>query len=175
MCVIGKDLLERLQREYRLVWPFDPAHFDGDGYVLSVAEDVTINYLDFENVVSLEFVHIPWFLVGYMTTKSKFGRLGLMFSNSAKAHSGFIGRIVLELTNVSKLHKPITISKGEPLIHLDFWTRLGKPSPYDGKYMYQHMSEEEIKMIEPFAIKSAKIESPEKILEIERPREQIRS
>jgi hypothetical protein len=66
--------------------------------------------------------------------------------NAAKVHSGFVGRIVLEVVNLNNEHKPILIKKGEPFMHLEFIKREGLPEPYHGEFMFQYMNENEIKM-----------------------------
>jgi dCTP deaminase len=84
-----------------------------------------------------------------LTAKSKFGRVGLSFLNAAKVHSGFVGRLALELVNLSNERTPITIRKGDPLIHIEFITRIGKPSPYMGEYQFQYMTDEEVQIYVP--------------------------
>ena len=69
--------------------------------------------------------------------------MGLSFLNAAKVHSGFIGRLALELVNLSNERQPITIKRGDPLMHIEFMTREGAPSPYAGAYMFQYMNSEE--------------------------------
>jgi dCTP deaminase len=146
MGILGADLLKELVKKYSAIYPSVEENFDGDGYVLTVREDVTLNYLEHRNMVSREVVFTPPQYVAHLTAKSKFGRLGLSFLNSAKVHSGFVGRLALELVNLSNERRPITISKGDPLIHIEFITREGKPSPYSGKYMFQYMDEREVDM-----------------------------
>jgi dCTP deaminase len=70
--------------------------------------------------------------------------MGLSFLNAAKVHSGFIGRLALELVNLSNERQPITIRRGDPLMHIEFMKREGEASPYNGGYMFQFMSEDEI-------------------------------
>ncbi|MEM2921313.1 MAG: hypothetical protein QXF26_03245, partial [Candidatus Bathyarchaeia archaeon] len=65
---------------------------------------------------------------------------------AAKVHSGFVGRLALELVNLSNERAPITIRKGDPLMHIEFITREGAPSPYDGEFMFQFMTQEESMM-----------------------------
>jgi dCTP deaminase len=84
-----------------------------------------------------------------MTAKSKYGRMGLSFLNAAKAHSGFIGRLVLELVNLSNDRRPITIKRGDPFMHIEFQTRQGEPSPYNGEYQFQYLTNDEIQMYIP--------------------------
>ena len=146
MGVIGKHELRELINEYNCIYPFDDKLLDGDGYILTVKDDITLNYLEHKNVISHEVVFTTPNYVAHLTAKSRYGRLGLSFLNAAKIHSGFIGRIVLEVVNLNNERKPITIKKGDPFMHVEFIARDGKPSPYDGEYQFQYMNEDEIKM-----------------------------
>jgi dCTP deaminase len=116
---------------------------DGDGYVLTVKEETTLQYLEHRNVTSHEIVFTPPAYVAHLTAKSKYGRMGLSFLNAAKVHSGFVGRLALELVNLHNERRPITIKKSDPLMHIEFMTRIGAPSPYTGAYMFQYMTEAE--------------------------------
>ncbi len=127
-----------------MINPSSEGNFDGDGYVLTVKEDRTLNYLEHRNVVSNEIVFVPPDFVAHLSAKSKYGRLGLSFLNSVKVHSGFVGRLVLELVNLSNERRPITIERGEPFMHIEFVRREGEPSPYSGRYMFQYMNDDEI-------------------------------
>jgi len=149
VCIIGKDKLVELIERYKCIYPFDMSLLDGDGYVLTVKDETTLNYLEHKNLISKEVVFTPPEYVAHLTAKSKFGRAGLSFLNAAKVHSGFVGRLALELVNLSNERTPITIRKGDPLIHIEFITRLGKPSPYVGEYQFQYMSDEEIRIYDP--------------------------
>ncbi|GBC73680.1 dCTP deaminase [archaeon HR04] len=144
MAVIGKDELTRLIERYKCIHPFNPMLLDGDGYILTVRDDVTLNYLEHKNVISYEVVFTPPNYVAHLTAKSRYGRLGLSFLNAAKVHSGFVGRIVLEVVNLNNERKPITIRQGEPFMHIEFIERIGKPSPYEGEYQFQYMSDDEV-------------------------------
>ena len=103
---------------------------DGDGYVLTVREETTLHYLEHINLISYEIVFTPSQYVAHLTAKSKYGRMGLSFLNAAKVHSGFVGRLALELVNLSNNRRPITIKLGDPFMHIEFLTREGDPSPY---------------------------------------------
>ncbi len=149
MCILGKDKLVELIEKYKCVYPFDLSLLDGDGYVLTVKDETTLNYLEHKNLISKEVVFAPPDYVAHLTAKSKYGRAGLSFLNAAKVHSGFVGRLALELVNLSNERKPITIRKGDPLIHIEFITRIGKPSPYMGEYQFQYMTDEEIHVYIP--------------------------
>lgn len=119
---------------------------DGDGYVLTVKDEVALNYLEHRNMISHEVVFTPPNYVAHLTAKSRYGRLGLSFLNAAKVHSGFIGRLALELVNLSNERTPIIIKRGDPLIHVEFISRSGEPSPYDGEFQFQYMDEHEVGM-----------------------------
>jgi len=141
--------LKELIEKYRCICPFDYNLLDGDSYVLTVRDETTLHYLEHRNIVSYEIVFTPPNLVAHLTAKSKYGRMGLSFLNAAKVHSGFVGRLALEVVNLNNDRKPITIKRGDPFMHIEFETREGAPSPYMGEYQFQYMTEEEIQMYTP--------------------------
>jgi len=143
LTVLGAPILRELVAKYNSIYPSDESAFDGDGYVLTVREDRTLHYLEHRNMISREIIFTPPDCVAHLTSKSRFGRLGLSFLNSVKVHSGFVGRLALELVNLSNERTPITIRQGDPLIHIEFIRREGAPEPYKGKYMFQFMDEAE--------------------------------
>jgi dCTP deaminase len=143
MTVVGKSILTELVEKYKVIAPTFPDGFDGDGYVLTVREDRTLNYLEHRNMISKEVIFTPPNFVAHLTAKSRFGRMGLSFLNSVKVHSGFVGRLALELVNLNNERSPITVKHGDPLIHIEFITREGEPAPYRGNYMFQYMNQEE--------------------------------
>lgn len=148
MCVIGRSELQKLVKRFKCVYPFEDRLLDGDGYVLTVKEETTLNYLEHRNLISHEVVFTPPSYVAHLTAKSRYGRLGLCFLNAAKVHSGYVGRLALELVNLNNDRKPITIKRGDPLIHIEFITRDGDASPYAGEYQFQYMTDEEVKVYE---------------------------
>ena len=149
MCILGKNKLVELIENYKAIYPFDYRLLDGDGYILTVKEETTLQYLEHKNINSHEIVFTPPTYVAHLTAKSKYGRMGLSFLNAAKVHSGFVGRIALELVNLSNDRHPITIKHGDPFMHIEFITREGDPSPYIGEYQFQDMTVEEKKMYIP--------------------------
>jgi dCTP deaminase len=149
MCVLGKDKLKELIDGYKVVYPYDYNLLDGDGYILTVREETTLHYMEHKNLISHEIVFVPPNYVAHLTAKSKYGRMGLSFLNAAKVHSGFIGRLALELVNLSNDHHPIVIKRGDPFMHVEFVTREGQPSPYMGEYQFQYMNEDEMQMYIP--------------------------
>jgi dCTP deaminase len=151
---LGKSEIIKLVREYKIIDPFDERLLDGDSYVLTVEKSIELNYLEHQNVISHEIIFLPSNIVAHLTAKSKFGRMGLSFLNAAKVHSGFIGRLVLEIVNLSNSRKPIVIEKGEQFMHIEFIERKGEPSPYEGEYQFQYMSKEEIEKYLPYLKKA---------------------
>jgi len=144
--ILGKEKMVELINAFKCIHPFDLNLLDGDGYVLTVRDETTLQYLEHKNLISHEIVFMPPSYVAHLTAKSKYGRMGLSFLNAAKVHSGFVGRLALELVNLSNVRQPITIRCGEPLMHIEFITRDGAPAPYQGPYMFQYMSNEETAM-----------------------------
>jgi hypothetical protein len=69
-------------------------------------------------------------------------------------HSGFCGRLALEIVNLSNDRHPITIKKGDHFMHMEFITREGKPSPYEGEFQFQYMSKDEINIYLPILRKA---------------------
>ena len=143
MTVVGKSILTELVGKYKVISPAVPEGFDGDGYVLTVRENRTLHYLEHRNMISKEVIFTPPNYVAHLTAKSRFGRMGLSFLNSVKVHSGFVGRLALELVNLNNERAPITVKHGDPLIHIEFITREGEPSPYRGNFMFQYMNAKE--------------------------------
>ena len=142
--VAGREQITKLIQTYKCIHPFDYALLDGDGYVLTVRDETTLHYLEHRNVISYEVVFTPPNYVSHLTAKSKYGRMGLSFLNAAKVHSGFVGRLALELVNLNNSRQPITIKRGDPLMHIEYISREGEASPYHGDYMFQYMSDDEV-------------------------------
>jgi len=149
VCIIGKNKLMELIENYKVIYPYDYRLLDGDSYVLTVKEETTLQYLEHRNINSYEIVFTPPEYVAHLTAKSRYGRMGLSFLNAAKIHSGYVGRLVLELVNLSNDRRPITIKRGDDFMHIEFITREGEPSPYMGEYQFQDMTAEEKKMYVP--------------------------
>ncbi len=149
MCVLGKNRLKELIETYRCIYPYDYDLLDGDGYILSVKEETTLHYMEHKNLISYEIVFTLPNIVAHLTAKSKYGRMGLSFLNAAKVHSGFVGRLALELVNLNNDRSSITIKRGDPFMHLEFVTRDGDPSPYMGEYQFQYLTDDELKMYVP--------------------------
>jgi len=47
---------------------------------------------------------------------------------------------------LSNNRQPITIKRGDPLMHIEYIMREGEASPYVGDYMFQYMTDDEVAM-----------------------------
>jgi dCTP deaminase len=59
---------------------------------------------------TLEYVRLPLTLAAYVTSRSKWGRLGLVIATATAIHPGFTGTITLELVNHGNV--PIVLYPG---------------------------------------------------------------
>ena len=152
--ILGREEIKKLADNYQIIHPFDLQLLDGDSYVLTVKEEVTITYLSHRNLVSYETVFIPPQYIGRLSMKAKYGRGGLFFAGAAIIHSGWVGRLTLEVLNVGDDRKPIMIRNRDPFVHLLIEERKGKPFPYMGGHQFQLMTQEEKEMLKPFMEKA---------------------
>ena len=143
MGILGKEKIIELVNSFKCIHPFDFNLLDGDGYVLTVRDETTLHYLEHKNLISHEVVFAPPNYGAHLTAKSRYGRMGLSFLNAAKVHSGFVGRLALEVVNLSNERTPIEIGESDPFMHFELVTRLGEPSPYQGQYQFQYMTRRE--------------------------------
>lgn len=60
--------------------------------------------------VTLEWIRLPKDLAGYVTSRSSWGRRGLIIATASGVHPGFSGCLTLELTNVGEV--PIALYPG---------------------------------------------------------------
>lgn len=146
MCILGKDKVTELVDRYKCISPFEYSLLDGDGYVLTVKEESTLQYLQHKSLVSREIVFTPPDYVAHISAKSDYLKKGLSFLSVVKVHSGFVGRLAIETANLSNDRSPIMIKRGEPLAHIEFSTRLGSHAPYYGPYQFQYLTDEEVQI-----------------------------
>lgn len=60
--------------------------------------------------VTLEWIRLPNYLGGYVTSRSSWGRRGLIIATAVGVHPGFTGCLTLELSNVGEM--PIALYPG---------------------------------------------------------------
>jgi len=56
MPIAGKSEFVKLVEKYKCIYPFTHALLDGDGYVLTMKEEVTLNYLAFIRALLIAFI-----------------------------------------------------------------------------------------------------------------------
>ncbi|WP_210249905.1 dCTP deaminase [Sinorhizobium alkalisoli] len=66
--------------------------------------------------ITLEWLHLPGDLAGYVTGKSSLGRRGLIIETAAGVQPGFAGCLTLELANVGEI--PIRLVAGMKICQL---------------------------------------------------------
>jgi dCTP deaminase len=80
---------------------------------------------------SFEYVRLPSTIAAYVTSRSSWGRLGLVIATATAIAPGYCGIITLELTNVG--NAPLVLSPGvriaQMLLH-----RVGQAVSYSGRY-----------------------------------------
>src|SRR5271165_3847530 len=66
--------------------------------------------------ITLEWIRFPRTYAGYVTSRSSWGRRGLVIATAVGVHPGFSGCLTLELTNLGEL--PIKLSPGLAICQL---------------------------------------------------------
>lgn len=77
--------------------------------------------------VTLEWIRLPSNMAGYVTSRSSWGRRGLIIATASGVHPGFCGCLTLELTNVGEA--PIALYPGSDICQFFIHDTL------DGEYM----------------------------------------
>lgn len=83
---------------------------------------------------TLEYVRLPLNLSAYVTSRSKWGRLGLIIATATVIHSGFSGTITLELVNHGNV--PLVLYPGLVIAQLIILETIGA-TPYEGSLARQ--------------------------------------
>lgn len=78
---------------------------------------------------TLEYVRLPLGISGYVTSRSKWGRLGLVIATATAIHPGFTGTITLELVNHGTI--PIALYPGLDVAQLILHS-VENATAYDG-------------------------------------------
>lgn len=118
---------------------FDPLELDDDPRSMQVhlelswTERFVLHPLEVVLGATLEYLVLPSDLTGQVTTRSSYGRLGLLSATAVQIHPRFHGCLTLELVNLSTI--PITLTPGERVAQLVLWRTADAP-PTDEKYTY---------------------------------------
>jgi len=78
---------------------------------------------------TLEYVRLPLNIAAYVTSRSKWGRLGLVIATATAIHPGFTGTITLELVNHGTI--PIALYPGLDVAQL-ILHEVKNATPYEG-------------------------------------------
>lgn len=79
---------------------------------------------------TLEYVRLPRTMSSYVTSRSKWGRLGLIIATATAVHPGFTGTITLELVNHGNV--PLVLYPGLIVAQLILYEADGA-TPYQGE------------------------------------------
>ncbi len=66
--------------------------------------------------ITLEWIRLPRNLGGYVVGRSSWGRRGLVIATAVGVHPGFVGSLVLEISNVGKI--PLKIRPGTAICQI---------------------------------------------------------
>lgn len=80
---------------------------------------------------SFEYVRLPNNVAAYVTSRSSWGRLGLVIATATSVAPGYCGIVTLELTNVGNV--PLVLSPGVRIAQILFHRSEGA-TPYKGRY-----------------------------------------
>ena len=102
-------------------------------YEIPAGESFILHPHDFVLGVTMEHIEIPSDLAARLDGKSSWGRLGvIVHSTAGTVDPGFKGKLVLEITNISKT--PVSLLPGARMCKLTF-EELTSPArnPYSGR------------------------------------------
>lgn len=83
---------------------------------------------------TLEYFRIPSNLAGYVTSRSSWGRAGLVIATAVAVHPGFTGTVTLELVNLGEV--PLVLYPGLSVAQFIFSECTGGEA-YEGKFVGQ--------------------------------------
>jgi len=99
---------------------------------LKLGEKIFLHPNEFVLGTTLEYIKLPSDIMGYITTRSTFGRLGLIIATAISIHPNYAGVITLELKNIGEV--PIPLYPGlriaQIIFHFVESTEFNKPSKY---------------------------------------------
>ncbi|MBL3961293.1 dCTP deaminase [Burkholderia cenocepacia] len=83
---------------------------------------------------TLEYFKLPSHLGGYVTSRSSWGRAGLVIATAVAVHPGFTGTVTLELVNLGEV--PLVLYPGLCVAQFVFFNCEGGAN-YDGRFVGQ--------------------------------------
>lgn len=108
----------RRGRVDRVDWADTESHqqLSFERLVVPVGSTFVLHPSQFVLAETLEFVRLPPDLMGYVVTKSSWGRAGLIVATAVGVHPNFRGVITLELRNLGEV--PVTLRPGTSMLQL---------------------------------------------------------
>lgn len=83
---------------------------------------------------TLEYFRLPSHLAGYVTSRSSWGRAGLVIATAVAVHPGFTGTVTLELVNLGEV--PLALYPGLRVAQFVF-SKCAGGTDYDGRFAGQ--------------------------------------
>src|SRR5437762_10411728 len=128
--ILVSDDIVRARNEGRLVIePFNVPHLQPTSYDISVNQilegtdvfkgfdEVTVEHLQFINLVSEERFEFPLNMIGHIYFRSTYSRQGLGTIHLGRIEAGWKGRLVIEVMNAKS---QVKIRKGERIATVEF-------------------------------------------------------
>ena len=105
-------------------------------YNKTITDEIYIKNKEFMLATTVETIHLPDYISGFVEGRSSIGRRGLFIQNAGWIDSGFKGQITLELYNATD--KPILLVAGKRIAQIVFCEQKSRSvMPYQGKYQGQ--------------------------------------
>src|SRR5437899_2844809 len=142
--LLREDIVRAHEEKQLVIEPFDesklqPTSYDisvcqvlADGDVFEDLDEVTVEHLEFINLVSEERFEFPLDMIGHIYFRSTYSRQGLGTIHLGRIEAGWKGRLVIE---VMSARSKMTIKRGERIATVEF-VGLSRPatSPYRGQF-----------------------------------------
>ncbi|MCQ0033131.1 dCTP deaminase [Burkholderia glumae] len=98
------------------------------------AEPFVLHPREFVLAATLEYFRLPQHLAGYVTSRSAWGRAGLVIATAVAVHPGFTGTVTLELVNLGEV--PLVLYPGLSVAQFVFFDCSGGQE-YTGRFFGQ--------------------------------------
>lgn len=106
---------------------------------LSRGKVLTLHPNEFVLGATLEYIRLPTDLTAYVTSRSSWGRAGLVIATAVAVAPGYQGIVTLELANVGPV--PLTLRPGVRIAQMIFHNTSQPAKAYSGRYMCPTMPE----------------------------------
>jgi dCTP deaminase len=100
----------------KLDWSNHPSGIPTDRTYVPLGKSFIIHPNQFVLAQTLEYVRLPDDIMGYVVTRSSWGRTGLIVATAVGIHPNFVGVITLELRNLGEV--PLELWPGSTVLQL---------------------------------------------------------